>query len=226
MKIGYIILCRYDSSRLPGKILLKIKEKPILQYIHERLSCVANYENIIVATGNDKTNRPIVDYCRRNELLCFQGDVNNVAKRFLDCAENYNFDYAARINGDNLFTSPIIIRNMLPYVQKNIYDFVSNVKDRTFPTGMSVEFLRPEYYRNIINKFTSPEHFEHVTLYLYQNENEGCRYYFYNSICPEAKGINFAIDTDEDFKFAERQLLKINNDHVCYDLCDWVKMLG
>ena len=40
MKIGIIVLCRYNSSRLPGKILLKISGKTILQHIIDRLLCV------------------------------------------------------------------------------------------------------------------------------------------------------------------------------------------
>ena len=35
---GLIILCRYNSTRLPGKILKEINGKTILKYIYERLS--------------------------------------------------------------------------------------------------------------------------------------------------------------------------------------------
>ena len=45
MKIGAIVICRYNSSRLPGKILKKINGKPILTYIIERLKCVQNLDD-------------------------------------------------------------------------------------------------------------------------------------------------------------------------------------
>jgi len=224
MRIGYIILCRYGSSRLPGKILKEINNKPILQYIYERLRCVGLPEDIIVATGIDKTNQPIVDYCNKNNLNVFQGDQDNVAKRFLDCAEANHFDYAARINGDNLFVSPYIIQQMLPYVTSEAYDFISNVKGRTFPTGMSVEYIRISFYHNLLRKITTARYREHVTLYLYEHETEGKQYYIYNSICPKAQGRNFAIDTDNDFKSAEKILLQIQRRHTDYDICDWIEM--
>lgn len=224
MRIGYIILCRYESSRLPGKILKEINHKPVLQYIYERLRCVTSPQNIIVATGKDATNQPIIDYCNKNNIRIFLGEQDNVAKRFLDCAEENNFDFAARINGDNLFVSPQIIRQMLPYVCSNSYDFISNVKGRTFPTGMSVEYIRTRFFHNLVEKFGTSSYVEHVTLYLYEHENEGRQYHHVNSICPEAQNRKFAIDTDDDFKSAEKLLLHIPGDHTDYDICDWIMM--
>jgi spore coat polysaccharide biosynthesis protein SpsF len=113
---------------------------------------------------------------------------------------------------------------MVPVVRTNLYDFISNVRDRSFPTGMSVEFLRTSFYHDLIHKFNTSDYFEHVTLYLYEHEDEGRQYHFYNYICPEGKGRKFAIDTLDDFKTAEKLLLKITNDHTEYDICDWVKM--
>lgn len=224
MKTGFIILCRYGSTRLPGKILLTINNKPLLRYIYERVRCVAGADEIIVATGDDPVNLPIIRYCKDHGIRYFIGDQENVARRFCDCAAENGFDFAARINGDNLFMSPQIARAMLPLVETDNYDFVSNVKGRTFPPGMSVEFLRTSFYQNVIKKFDRPDFFEHVTLYLYEHEEEGRQYHFYNTICPEAQGKNFAIDTIEDFSRAERLLLKITNDHTDYDICDWIRM--
>lgn len=83
MRIGYIIVCRFGSSRLPGKILREINNKPLLLYIYERLLCVAAKEDIIVATGSDETNTPIADFCTRNRIRYYLGDPDNVALRFL-----------------------------------------------------------------------------------------------------------------------------------------------
>lgn len=224
MRIGYIILCRYGSTRLPGKILKEIKNKPLIQYIYERVRRVASHRDIIVATGNDPANLPIIEYCKKMNIRYFVGEQDNVSKRFLDCAERNRFDFAVRINGDNLFVSPQIIQEMLPIVKTDLYDFISNVKGRSFPTGMSVEFLRTSFYYNLIKMFNNSDYFEHVTLYLYEHKNEGRQYHFYNSICPNAKGRKFAVDTRDDFKFAEKLLSKITDYHTNYDICDWIKM--
>ena len=59
MKIGAIVICRYNSSRLPGKILKKINNKALLTYIIERLKCVQNLDEITVATSEEATDQRV-----------------------------------------------------------------------------------------------------------------------------------------------------------------------
>jgi spore coat polysaccharide biosynthesis protein SpsF len=222
VKIGIILFCRYNSSRLPGKILRQINGKPVLAYIYERLCYATPEQTIVVATSREDSDRPIVDYCQKHHVPCFRGDLNNVAQRFLDCALYYDFDYAVRITGDSLFVSPQIIRAMLPFAESGTYDFISNKKERTFPVGMSVEIARTRFYEDAITKFNQNDHFEHVTLYFYENEQFGQRFYFYNQWCPEAGGAQMAIDSQEDLARATRMLNQIKRPHTDYDLCDWI----
>jgi len=53
MAFRVVIPARYDSSRLPGKVLLPLAGKPMLQWVHERaLGCQA--EQVIVATDDER----------------------------------------------------------------------------------------------------------------------------------------------------------------------------
>ena len=81
MKIGIIVLCRYNSSRLPGKILLKISGKTILQHIIDRLLCIKGGYPICVATSSEIDDKPIIDYCKGNNINFFDGSKKNVASR-------------------------------------------------------------------------------------------------------------------------------------------------
>ena len=218
MKIGAIILCRYSSTRLPGKILKSISGKPILQYIVERLGISNRIDQTVVATSNDPSDTPIVDFCEENEIMYYTGSLANVSQRFLDAAVSYDFDYAIRINGDNLFVDASIIDAMVERLEENEYDFVTNVPDRTFPIGMSVEIVGTEFYKNQLNKFTAPTDFEHVTQYLYQNPGLGRYHFIKNNICPEAKGLKLAIDNQKDFIFARAIIDRMHNDHTEYGL--------
>jgi spore coat polysaccharide biosynthesis protein SpsF len=214
MKIGFVILCRFNSSRLPGKILREISGKPILKYIYESLSVIVKKENIAVATSEEKTDDPIAEFCKENDINLFRGDLDNVSKRFLDCAESFGFEYATRINGDNIFIDLETIQQMLNITKTNQYDFVSNVKNRTFPKGMSVEIVRTSHYKNKYKDFNKQDDFEHVTLNLYQNELGEHYYYYFNTKCQNAAGLQFAVDTIDDFILAEKIILdlkKTNN---------------
>jgi len=53
MSFRVVIPARYDSSRLPGKALLPLAGKPMLQWVHER-ACSAHAAEVIVATDDER----------------------------------------------------------------------------------------------------------------------------------------------------------------------------
>ncbi len=232
MKLGVLILCRYNSTRLPGKILKPIQGKPILQYLHEKINLVVARDQIIICTSTESSDDPIIDFCRREKYNFFRGSLNNVAKRFLDCGQHYQFDFIVRINGDNLFLDPFLLKGMISETMKNEFDFVTNVWKRTYPKGMSIEIVRTKYYANMFNQyFTNKNHFEHVTIYFYEYFDElksvKC---FYNRSIPEAAGIQLAIDTQYDFDLAENIITKFEKPHTEYSFEEifhlWEKING
>ena len=52
MRAVGIIPARYGSSRLPGKPLLNINGKPMVQHVYERAKKAENLEEIWVATDS------------------------------------------------------------------------------------------------------------------------------------------------------------------------------
>mgnify|MGYP001373838092 CR=1 FL=1 len=89
---GIIVLCRYNSSRLPGKILKEINGKTILSYIHERLSMINLNLEITIATSNLDSDDIIEDYCLKKKYKYFRGSLSNVSKRFLECGIKSNYE--------------------------------------------------------------------------------------------------------------------------------------
>lgn len=220
MNLGAIILCRYDSNRLPGKILKKIKGQTVLQYIYERMQTSQAIQQVVVATSTDESDEPIVQYCEQHGIAFFRGDKNNVAQRFMMCGNTFGFEYSVRINGDNIFTDATLLDKMVSQVCLNDYDFVSNVQGRSFPYGMSIEIVNNIFYQRSFQIFTQPEHFEHVTLYFYQNPSYGKQFHFINTICPEAAGIKLALDTPTDFEFAVTLIQAMQTKHTDYRLSE------
>ncbi|MEQ8244420.1 hypothetical protein [Fulvivirga sp.] len=218
MKIGAVILSRYSSSRLPGKALMKIQGKAVLEYIVERLLLVFNKKDIVIATSQLESDNLIASFAESHGLNCFRGSLENVAERFFQAAQSLSFDYATRINGDNIFADVNVIRDMVKITQNNNYSFISNVKDRTFPKGMSVEIVKMSHYKSLMPKINcSEEYKEHVTLYLYDHVLEDY-YFFYNRTFPEAAGIQMALDSNDDLDRAKNIIVKFNKPHWHYNM--------
>jgi spore coat polysaccharide biosynthesis protein SpsF len=99
--IGIIILSRYSSTRLPGKALIEINGTTLLGNIINNIKLNLPEVKCIVATSIHKSDDIIEKFCKNNLTNYFRGDLNNVAKRFLECSIKYKLDIAVRINGDN-----------------------------------------------------------------------------------------------------------------------------
>ena len=220
IKIGVVILARYNSSRLPGKALMCIQEKPVLLYIIERLTQVVPMEDILIATSIEESDNFIEEFAKDHNISCFRGSLNNVADRFFLAALSKRWDYVTRINGDNIFVDTNLLRRMIGIALGGEYDFISNVKDRTFPKGMSIEIIKVNFYKRVLPFILNDDDYkEHVTLYLYHNEL-GIYKFIKNKEVPEAGGIQMALDTPDDFNRSEVIVKHFIKPHWFYNLSE------
>lgn len=220
---GIIVLCRYNSSRLPGKILREINGKPILQYIIERLNDLKEEYPFVICTSQEATDDPIVNFCIENGIKYFRGSLDNVALRFLNCAKENGFNNAVRINGDNLFLDDTLIKSVIEIIESKELNFISNVKDRTFPKGMSIEIVDTAFYESSYPFFKDGD-FEHVMTYFYRGNLDKIEFVYNEK--PMISTVNLAIDTLEDFENAELILNKMNKNHTAYDYNDIINLFA
>jgi spore coat polysaccharide biosynthesis protein SpsF len=199
---------------LPGKILKTIHDKPVLEYILERLKSVSGDTSVVVCTSTEASDDPIASFCETRAISYFRGDLHDVAQRFLLCAKSYGMDFAVRINGDNIFLDPGLLREMIREMEGRNLNFMSNVKDRTFPKGMSVEIVKTQIYEQYFDAFEPYDH-EHVMTYFYRNEIPKTEF-VYNPK-PMNQPFDFAIDTEEDLIRAGRILDRMTQNHTEYN---------
>jgi spore coat polysaccharide biosynthesis protein SpsF len=223
MNIGIVVFSRYSSSRLPGKALKEFQDKPLLQYVYERMTTVLDKGNVVIATSEESSDDIIEKYCLEHNINCFRGDLNNVAKRLIDCAAFYNFDYVIRITGDSIFIDQNIILSMISSIEEG-YDYITNRVPKTYPVGMSVDILKMEFYNNIYHSFKTNSHREHVVTYLLENIQSVNYKNIPNTICLESKDINLAIDTQEDFEMSQKIVDSFVLNHTSYGLREIYKL--
>ncbi len=218
-KIGVVILSRYSSKRLPGKAVIQINGKEVLKYIIERLETIFSKSSLIIATSNDESDDAIEKFSEREGVKCYRGSLDNVASRFYEAACQKGWKYAVRICGDNIFVNIEAITSMLQALRKKDYTFLTNTKGRTFPTGMSVEIVKLDYYKNLLDKINKVDKYkEHVTLYFYEKDPPKNHYYLYNKAVPEAAGTQLALDTPDDFKKIQNIINQFSKPHWEYGL--------
>ncbi len=218
--IGAVIIARYNSNRLYGKVLRDLHGVPALTHTYQRLRKVLAADQIVLATSTESHDDPIEAYAIANGIHCFRGSLDNVAERFLEAGKSMNWDYSIRVNGDNIFIDLQCFQEMLAMAKTGNYDFLSNVKDRTFPKGMSIEMVRTAFYEAQMEAISKSKSYqEHVTLALYEN-NWGKVHYFYNTQFESLQGIQLALDTAEDFEHIEQLITLLGDAYPDYTLKD------
>ena len=108
-KIACIIQARTNSKRFPGKILMPVLKKSLLQHQLERLKKLKKVNDLIVATTKNKIDEPIVSIAKRLRIKVFRGDEKNVLKRYYDCATINKSTIIIRITADCPLIDPAVV---------------------------------------------------------------------------------------------------------------------
>ena len=189
-----------SSSRLPGKVLLPLADKPVIAHIVERARLCKNVGNVIVATSKEKSDDILVDYCKKNHIEFYRGSLKNVLSRYIDILESTDYTYCVRITGDCPLIHPPFIDTQIEALEKFNGDLLWSNRQSSVLEGQGVISSRaiftankkskdPDDREHVGSKFflTQPEEFKFVELTLPE------KYYSYN--------YRLTIDEIKDYEF-------------------------
>jgi|MDTC01.3.fsa_nt_gb spore coat polysaccharide biosynthesis protein SpsF len=144
MKVGYLIIGRLKSTRLPNKLLIEIKGKPVISHLLERLKLAKKVDEIIICTSLAEQDKPLANIAKENNVKCFFGDPDDVLIRMYDAANEYNLDYILTITADSPFVDPSYADAIVDTYQKTGADLVRqfDLPHGVFSYGIKVEALK------------------------------------------------------------------------------------
>ncbi len=171
MKIVATIEARMNSSRLPGKVLLKAKDKSMLEILIERLEQVKNIDSIIVATTINPKDNEIANLCNKIGQKFFRGSEDDVMGRVIGAAKSLNADLIVEITADCPIIDPNIIEQIINIYKANSVDYVGNAKVRSYPDGMDTQVFSLKILESSYQMTSNKEDREHVTLHIRNNPN-------------------------------------------------------
>lgn len=128
-KILGIIPARYDSTRLPGKPLIDISGKPMIQHVYERAKLSRYLYKIIVATDDERILKTVRDF--GGEAIMTSKDLANGTSRAAQAIEIYkdknikdknineNINSVVNIQGDEPLIDPLMIDEVCELLKNN-----------------------------------------------------------------------------------------------------------
>lgn len=226
MKVVAIIQARMGSTRLPGKVLMEVLDKPLLEYQIERVKRSKLIDEVVIATTTKETETPIIDLCKRLGIFYYRGSENNVLKRYYEAATQYNADIIVRLTSDCPIIDPQIIDMVINSFIENReeIDYASNTLERTYPRGMDVEVFSYKALKYTYLNATSVAEQEHVTPYIYQNPNTFNLFSIINDL-DESKH-RWTVDTIEDFNLIKKIICYFNKHNTIFSINDVINLLN
>jgi spore coat polysaccharide biosynthesis protein SpsF len=222
-RIVAVVQARMSSKRLPGKVMMNFLGKPMLGHLCDRLSRCAGIDDFIVATSDLSIDDEIDAYISSRGINCYRGDLNDVAARIIGAAELMAADALVRVSGDSPLLDPEIVRTSVVAFRDHNLDLVTNVQQRTFPRGQSVEVVSLSALRSAWIAGMSTEECEHVTTYFYKHPD---LYSILNLTHEPACGdIQLSIDTIEDFNRVKLILGRLGKPYCDHSLVDILRVL-
>ena len=196
-----------SSARLPGKVLLPLHGKPVLQWVVDAARESKLIDEVVVATSNVSSDVKIKDYCYANGIMWTAGHLNDVLSRFYDTALLYRPVHIVRLPADCPYRVPQIIDDTIKFHLRGDYDYTTNFINRGFDTaeigdpmgmrmneGYNVEVFKYGTLLRACKLAETPYDREHVTPWMQRLDNIGL---FTDYLPPDMK---LSIDTIDDYE--------------------------
>jgi spore coat polysaccharide biosynthesis protein SpsF len=165
-KVTLIIQARMSSSRLPGKSMMPLADKPLVYRMVERLKKCKKVDEIVIATSNQPEDQVFIELAKELQVSYFQGNLLDVRDRYLKAAEKFQADYIIRIPADNPMPDSNEIDKLIEFhLEQNPNGFSSNlaqVNNSGYLDGIGAEIFSTKLLQESVARSSSETVKEHV----------------------------------------------------------------
>lgn len=197
MKILAIAQARMGSTRVPGKVMRVLENKPVLHWTIEALQkSIAN--RVCLATSTLPADDVIEEYCKKNNIEYFRGSETDVLDRFYQCAKQYNADIVLRLTCDCPFLDIGTINEVIKLREMTNADYASNCYPPTYPDGLDVECFTFKTLERVHAEATNQTDRDCLTQFIVRNRQ---RFKVVNLTCPLPGLVKerWVLDTEADW---------------------------
>lgn len=202
MSIIAIVQARVGSSRLPGKVLLPLAGKKVLEHVVQRVRRARRVVKVVVATTIAEEDLKIAGLCAEKKICLYVGSEEDVLDRYYQAARLFRADHIVRITADCPAIDPRIIDRVVSYHLESQSDYTSNTMSETFPDGQDVEVFTVAALSRAWKEAILVSQREHVTPYMKENPK---LFKLKNVSHGENLGkMRWTLDQAEDYRFLRK----------------------
>lgn len=209
-KVGLIIPVRYNSERLPGKVLMEISGKKVIERIILRAGMSNYIDKIILAVSEESADKLESWYVAYQDsrhspdlnLHLYIGSHENIGQRTLEAAIEYDIDIIVDTSQDCVFIDSSLIDSLIERIIDYKADYASNIIVRSYPDGFDLQVYTREIYEKVINSGYAKKEWTGWNIF-YAREKIYPKPRFYNLMAKPwhyYPDWHLCLDTEDDFK--------------------------
>lgn len=197
--VAVVVQARMTSTRLPGKVLMDLGGKPLLERQVERLARCREADEIVIACTTNAEDDPLVDLARRLGLRWFRGSEDDVLSRYVGAAREAGAEMVVRVTSDCPLIDPDETGAVIAALRerRETVDYASNIQERVLPRGLDTEALWRDVLERAGRMATSESAREHVTPFVHRERRD---LFVVHSVrgSVEAPDLRWTVDQPED----------------------------
>lgn len=180
MRVLGVIPARYQSTRLPGKPLIDILGKSMIQRVYEQAIKCTKLDHVIVATDNEKIVKHIKE---------FGGDVVLTSSKHESGTDRCNeavmkikksYDIVVNIQGDEPLINPVQIEEIVNLFKNNdvkIATLANKIDDKSIMLDennpkvvVDDECIAIDFCRTIRKTCAKKKYYKHLGIYAFRSQ--------------------------------------------------------
>ena len=210
--IGIILQARMRSTRLPGKILMPLGSRSLLEHILVRLRRLRHPALTVIATSDAPQDEVVAQFCAARAVACFRGSEHNVLDRYYHCALRYGFRHIVRLTGDNPFLDIEELGSLIDLHLAQGSDFAHSFPQ--LPVGCGAEIFTFAALEKSWREGAAAHHLEHVDEYMLEHPELFATALLRVNGDKHRPEVRLTIDTPEDYQRACYIVEKSGKDYV------------
>ena len=211
------------STRLPGKMMMSLAGKELIDWVVESAKAITNKQSIVVATTTNEEDSLLEKRARKLGLNCFRGSSDDVLDRFYNCALENDADPIIRLCADSPLLSSEYMDQMIEHHMQTDSDLTH--ADSGTPLGAAGEVISLSALKTAHESAKNSYQREHVTPYIHEHK---AQFKITTLDAPGWLGSNYRLTIDEpaDFKMFQLLLRELQAKKLKCDLKNAITMLN
>jgi spore coat polysaccharide biosynthesis protein SpsF (cytidylyltransferase family) len=158
-----IVQARLGSTRLPGKVLMDLAGRTILDHVLSRCAAIPGIAEVVCATTDRPEDDAVAKAARGYGATVFCGSSSDVLARYDGAAKASGAELVLRVTSDCPLIDPEICGALLDLAERERADFASNnTPPASFAHGFDCEAFTAAFLARAVAEATEQHQREHV----------------------------------------------------------------